>query len=344
MAENEITSLDSNQIAILTNTYSKITTSISEKLIGLVKVPSKVTLLGLNEYNDIEEYISTLGDVVFSIEEYGSTEQKAVTTIEEETAITIANAVLGKEPKGKGINETQLDTLKDIMPQFSDIYNSAMSADLGSSPNLKFKELFLSKDKEEINKLIEESNSPVIVIKCEITIGNSDKGEITRIVPIIEIMNKLKIKEDKDELMAQEEETQESFSGNTLSNFPPQMNIADMPNQENADGQPITVQPVQFPSFDNHLGMSIEGNRNFDLLLDIKLKLTVELGRTELPIKKILELTRGSIIELDKIAGEPVELYANGKMIAKGEVVVIEDNFGLRIISIVSPDDRIKNL
>jgi hypothetical protein len=83
MAENEITSLDSNQIAILTNTYSKITTSISEKLIGLVKVPSKVTLLGLNEYNDIEEYISTLGDVVFSIEEYGSTDQKAVTTIEE---------------------------------------------------------------------------------------------------------------------------------------------------------------------------------------------------------------------------------------------------------------------
>jgi flagellar motor switch protein FliN/FliY len=117
-------------------------------------------------------------------------------------------------------------------------------------------------------------------------------------------MNKLKIKEDKDELMAQEEETQESFSGNTLSNFSPQMNIADMPSQESADGQPITVQPVQFPSFDNHLGMSIEGNRNFDLLLDIKLKLTVELGRTELPIKKILELTRGSIIELDKIAGE----------------------------------------
>ena len=90
--------------------------------------------------------------------------------------------------------------------------------------------------------------------------------------------------------------------------------------------------------------MKLEGNRNFDLLLDIKLQLTVELGRTEMPIKKILELTRGSIIELDKVAGEPVELYASGKMIAKGEVVVIEDNFGLRIISIVSPDDRIKNL
>ena len=120
--------------------------------------------------------------------------------------------------------------------------------------------------------------------------------------------------------------------------------IAKEPEQAQTGEQPITVQPVQFPSFDNHLGMKLEGNRNFDLLLDIKLQLTVELGRTEMPIKKILELTRGSIIELDKVAGEPVELYASGKMIAKGEVVVIEDNFGLRIISIVSPDDRIKNL
>ena len=118
--------------------------------------------------------------------------------------------------------------------------------------------------------------------------------------------------------------------------------IAKEPEQAQTGEQPITVQPVQFPSFDNHLGMKLEGNRNFDLLLDIKLQLTVELGRTEMPIKKILELTRGSIIELDKVAGEPVELYASGKMIAKGEVVVIEDNFGLRIISIVSPDDRQK--
>ena len=78
--------------------------------------------------------------------------------------------------------------------------------------------------------------------------------------------------------------------------------------------------------------------------MDIKLKLTVELGRTELSIKKVLELARGSVIELDKIAGEPVELLANGKLIAHGEVVVIEDNFGLRITSILSPDHRLKNL
>ena len=112
----------------------------------------------------------------------------------------------------------------------------------------------------------------------------------------------------------------------------------------NINDDSVMVQPVQFPSFGDQASMQIEGNKNFNLLLDIKLKLTVELGRAELPIKRVLELTRGSIIELDKIAGEPVELYANNKLVARGEVVVIEDNFGLRITNIVSPDDRIKNL
>lgn len=107
---------------------------------------------------------------------------------------------------------------------------------------------------------------------------------------------------------------------------------------------PVTVQPVQFASFDEHSNSQGEVNKNLDILMDVKLQLTVELGRTELPIKKVLELTRGSIIELEKVAGEPVELYANGKLVAHGEVVVIEDNFGLRITSITEPEDRLKGV
>src|SRR5574344_2191515 len=106
----------------------------------------------------------------------------------------------------------------------------------------------------------------------------------------------------------------------------------------------VTVQPVKFASFENINSTQGETNKNLDLLMDIKLQLTVELGRTELPIKKVLELTRGSIIELEKVAGEPVELYANGKLVAHGEVVVIEDNFGLRITSITDPDERLRGI
>lgn len=107
---------------------------------------------------------------------------------------------------------------------------------------------------------------------------------------------------------------------------------------------PVTVQPVKFASFEDLGQAQGEINKNLDILMDIKLQMTVELGRTELPIKKVLELTRGSIIELEKVAGEPVELFANGKLVAHGEVVVIEDNFGLRITSITDPEDRLKGL
>lgn len=108
--------------------------------------------------------------------------------------------------------------------------------------------------------------------------------------------------------------------------------------------EPVTVQPVQFTSFDASSQITGETNQNLDILMDVKLPLTVELGRCELPIKKVLELTRGSIVSLDKVAGEPVELYANGKHIANGEVVVIEDNFGLRITNITDPEDRMKSV
>ncbi len=107
---------------------------------------------------------------------------------------------------------------------------------------------------------------------------------------------------------------------------------------------PVMVRPVEFSSFDHQPTIYGEENKNLALVMDVTLNMTVELGKTELSIKEVLELTRGSVIELERIAGEPVDLMANGKLIAKGEVVVIEDNFGLRITSIVSPAERLKGL
>ena len=111
-----------------------------------------------------------------------------------------------------------------------------------------------------------------------------------------------------------------------------------------ADDKTVTVQPVQFASFEDLDQVQGPANQNLNILLDVKLQLTVELGKTELPIKKVLELTKGSIVTLNKAAGEPVELYANGKLIAYGEVVVIEDNFGLGITHITDPAKRLNSL
>lgn len=83
---------------------------------------------------------------------------------------------------------------------------------------------------------------------------------------------------------------------------------------------------------------------NMDLLLDVPLQVTVELGRTRLQIREILELGKGSVVELDKLVGEPVEIYVNGKLLAKGEVVTIDENFGVKITDIVSRRERVTNL
>ena len=121
-------------------------------------------------------------------------------------------------------------------------------------------------------------------------------------------------------------------------------NTEDNETTKNTEDKTVTVQPVQFASFEDLDQVQGPVNQNLNILLDVKLQLTVELGKTELPIKKVLELTKGSIVTLNKAAGEPVELYANGKLIAYGEVVVIEDNFGLRITHITDPARRLNSL
>lgn len=104
------------------------------------------------------------------------------------------------------------------------------------------------------------------------------------------------------------------------------------------------VQKVQYASFPETTSYNTGGTRNLDLLYDIPLDITVELGRTEMQIRKILELGPGAVIQLDKLAGEPVDILANNKLIAKGEVVVIEENFGVRITDIINPIERLTKM
>jgi flagellar motor switch protein FliN/FliY len=102
------------------------------------------------------------------------------------------------------------------------------------------------------------------------------------------------------------------------------------------------VQPAQFAPLGNSK-MSKESG-NIGLILDVPLQVTVELGSTRMRIKEILELGVGSIVELDKLAGDPVDIYVNGKLIAKGEVVVIDENFGIKVTDIISPIERANTL
>jgi flagellar motor switch protein FliN/FliY len=108
-------------------------------------------------------------------------------------------------------------------------------------------------------------------------------------------------------------------------------------------GGGVSVNPINFPSLQQGSGAA-QLPPNFELLLDVQMALTVELGRTKKYVKEILSLGEGSIIELDKLAGEPVDLLVNGKLIARGEVVVIDENFGVRVTDIVGPAERMARM
>ena len=149
---------------------------------------------------------------------------------------------------------------------------------------------------------------------------------------------------EEPEKGAEENDGEEIAGGPETKAFEPETAQADAGQPAYGTDSTVTVQPVQFASFEDLDQVQGPQNQNLNILLDVKLQLTVELGRTELPIKKVLELTKGSIVTLNKAAGEPVELYANGKLIAYGEVVVIEDNFGLRITHITDPVKRLNSL
>lgn len=125
--------------------------------------------------------------------------------------------------------------------------------------------------------------------------------------------------------------------------MPPQPHYGEPQHYGGVPNRNVNVQPVQFANLQNGAYSQVDEN-NLNLLMDIPLKVTVELGRTQKQIKDILELSQGSIVELDKLAGEPVDILVNNKLIAKGEVVVIDENFGVRVIDIVSQWDRIQKL
>jgi flagellar motor switch protein FliN len=106
---------------------------------------------------------------------------------------------------------------------------------------------------------------------------------------------------------------------------------------------PVGVAPAEFGQLTGKEESPRRGT-NIDLLLDVSLPVSIELGRTRMTIAEILELGSGSIVELDRLAGEPVDILVNNKPLAKGEVVVVDENFGVRITSLVSPRERLEQL
>jgi flagellar motor switch protein FliN len=120
---------------------------------------------------------------------------------------------------------------------------------------------------------------------------------------------------------------------------------ADLAAAAAAGGSPYQAKPAShlFPDF-GAPGARAGAMNDFDMILDIPVQLTVELGRTKLSIRNLLQLAHGSVVELDGLAGEPMDVLVNGTLIAQGEVVVVNDKFGIRLTDIITPAERMRKI
>ncbi|MGH8504776.1 MAG: flagellar motor switch protein FliN [Stenotrophobium sp.] len=117
--------------------------------------------------------------------------------------------------------------------------------------------------------------------------------------------------------------------------------------KDNPQGAPAEVSRASFQPLDAaaaEAGKTPGGEFNLDVLLDVPVTLSMEVGRARVPIRNLLQLNQGSVVELQREAGEPLDVYANGTLIAHGEVVVVNERFGIRLTDVISPAERIRRL
>ena len=331
----ELKSIPNNNLQILGDILEESICNNASVLSMLLNNKVNISIKDIAEYSDIQECVAVLGNGVSAeINFEAGINGSNLLFFKNTMATTFANSVMGAEKTtapSDVLGELQLSAFGEMVTQFSSKITTSLTSYLETkigtlSPTVK------QQNGKKLDISSSLSSCPILLVTYSLNYGDNAPDVLYQIVSVAlatDIIEKYK------EAKIPNYKAVKSYSEEDKKNKAPQYDAY--------DDAPVTIQPVKFSSFDNLPHVSGEG-KNLDLLMDIKLKLTVELGRTELPIKKVLELSRGSVIELDKVAGEPVELYANGKLIANGEVVVIEDNFGLRITSILSPDHRLKNL
>ena len=151
--------------------------------------------------------------------------------------------------------------------------------------------------------------------------------------------------------MAEEEAAEGSAGAGENEQFTADDWAAAMAEQASAEAQAapaVAVTPAGSAVFGNltpdAASLAPEAARNLELVMDIPVQLTVELGRTRMPIRNLLQLAQGSVVELNELAGEPLDVFVNGCLVAQGEVVVVNEKFGIRLTDIITPSERLKKL
>ncbi|MCY7779472.1 flagellar motor switch phosphatase FliY [Bacillus haynesii] len=273
--------------------------------------------------------------------------------IKQEDAAIIADLMMGGDGTNAdpALGEIHLSAVQEAMNQMMGSAATSMSTVFSkkidiSPPEVDLLDVNEGEGTEQIPK-----EDPLVKVSFRLKVGDLIDSHIMQLYPLTfakDLIDEL-TNQDGGEEHVQTEEAQPPVQEKPAPS--PNPAPAQAQRQEPAPkrqgtakvSEPVQVAPAEFQSFapqteaQPHL-------QNLDMLMDIPLSVTVELGRTNRSVKEVLELSTGSIIELDKLAGEPVDILVNQRVVAKGEVVVIDENFGVRVTDILSQAERISKL
>ncbi len=269
-----------------------------------------------------------------------------VLVMKSEDAAVIADIMLGGDGTSpeSDLNEIHLSTVQEAMNQMMGTAATSMSTVFGKRVDISPPSISLEKPGDEQGNESLTDENYFVKVSFQLKVGNLIDSKIMQLIPVQfakELVDQLLNTEGEKEAAVtaeldkpsnqMEEESPATETGN------PQY-LGD-----NIDKNNASIHQASFSDLEQ-VTNNKNKQRNLDMLLDIPLKVSVELGRTKRSIKDILDLSSGSVIELDKLAGEPVDILVNGKLIARGEVVVIDENFGVRVTDIISQSDRLMKL
>ncbi len=286
--------------------------------------------------------------------------------IKVEDAAIIADLMLGGDGTSPDteLNDIHLSAVQEAMNQMMGSAATSMSSIFDKRVDISPPSITLMdvNNDEGTDKI--PDNDILVKVSFRLKVGELIDSNIMQLLPIDfarefvdELLNGHADEQTQTEKPVQEDMTmnvqkdfdsvKEPVSSATNHSYSQEQIPASHTNQQHFGSErPVAepnIQSAAFSEFDNKK-LEAHQQQNLDMLMDIPLKVSVELGRTKKTIKEILEMGSGSIVELDKLAGEPVDIHVNDKLIAKGEVVVIDENFGVRVTDIVSQTERIQKL
>ena len=293
-------------------------------------------------------------NIILDVEYVSGITGRNILIMQTNDAAIIANLMMG----GDGlVDTTELTELEISAVQ--EAMNQMIGSSATSMATMFAREVNISPPKskvwetitDEITDKISETE-PIIQVKFDLIIEGLLESNMMQILPIETAKKIVSIMMGEEDVAPSPTITEKPIA-NTEEHYSKPVQHQEPVYSQPAYQEPVYQEPVRRPEPANvsvanfgslSQGPVGESHRNIDLILDVPLNVSVVLGRTKKSIKEILDLSTGSLIELDKLAEEPVEILVNGKKIAYGEVVVVDENFGVRITSIVSGAERIKSL